>query len=112
MKEIKAIVQPHMVERVMEALHRLPHFAGATVGDCLGQGRGGGAGEAPSTESAFEFARKTKIEVFCDDAHADELVETIRGSAHTGRPGDGIIMVADLSLVLRIRTGERQEGAV
>lgn len=44
MKEIKAIIQPHMLTRVMDALHALPHFPGVTVSDCQGQGRGRGAG--------------------------------------------------------------------
>jgi nitrogen regulatory protein P-II 1 len=44
MKEIKAIIQPHMLGKVMDALHALPHFPGATVSDCQGQGRGRGTG--------------------------------------------------------------------
>jgi nitrogen regulatory protein PII len=38
MKEIKAIIQPHMLTKVMEALHALPHFPGITISDCRGQG--------------------------------------------------------------------------
>ena len=112
MKEIKAIIQPHLLDRVMDALRRQPHFGGATVGDCRDFGRGGGAGEPPSVEAPFDSTPKVKIEIFCDDAHVDSLVDIIRAAAHTGRPGDGIIMVADLPLVLRIRTGQRQEEAV
>ena len=112
MKEIKAIIHPHMLRHVLKALHALPHFNGLTISDCRGQGRGGGSNEAPPAEMVLDFAVKTKIELFCDDAHVEPLVETIRAAAHTGRPGDGIIMVADLPLVLRIRTGERQEAAV
>ena len=112
MKEIKAIIHPHMLRHVLKALHALPHFNGLTISDCKGQGRGGGAGEAPPSELVLDYAVKTKLEIFCDDEHAESLVETIRAAAYTGRPGDGIIMVADLPLVLRIRTGERQEAAV
>jgi nitrogen regulatory protein P-II 1 len=112
MKEIKAIIHPHMLLHVLKALHALPHFHGVTVSDCRGQGRGGGKGEALAAEQVLDFASKTKLEIFCDDEHVEHLVETIRAAAHTGRPGDGIIMVADLPLVVRIRTGERQERAV
>ena len=44
MKEIKAILQPHVLSRVIHALHELPHFPGLTVLDALGQGRGRGQG--------------------------------------------------------------------
>ena len=113
MKEIKAIIQPHMLTRVMDALHNLPHFPGATVSDCQGQGRGRGAGghfEA-SPDSIF-FAKKVKLELYCGDDVCDELVELIRRHAHTGNPGDGVILVAAADCVVRIRTGQRQEGAV
>ena len=46
MKEIKAIIQPHMVSKVVRALHELPHFPGLTLFDARGQGRGRAAGGA------------------------------------------------------------------
>ena len=57
MKEIKAIIQPHVLTRVMEALHSLPHFPGVTVNDCQGQGRGRGSGGSylPNEESPERF---------------------------------------------------------
>ncbi|MEX0745779.1 MAG: P-II family nitrogen regulator [Phycisphaeraceae bacterium] len=112
MKEIKAIIRPQVLQRVLEALHRLPHFNGASVSDCRGQGRGGGRAEPPAGEQVLDFADKTRLEIFCDDAHVEQLVETIRTHAHTGRPGDGVITVADLAVVMRIRTGERQDQAI
>lgn len=112
MKEIKAVIQPHMLQRVLEALHRLPHFPGATISDCRGQGRGGGQGDAPPAEQTLGLSDKVKLEIFCDNGYASELVHVIRQAAHTGRPGDGIIMIADLPRVVRIRTGEEQDEAV
>lgn len=113
MKEIKAILQPHTLTRVMEALHTLPHFPGVTVSDCQGQGRGRGRGGSyvPNQETIF-FEKKSKLEILCADALWAEIVEVIRRAAHTGNPGDGVIMVADLHRVVRIRTGEEQDEAV
>jgi nitrogen regulatory protein P-II 1 len=113
MKKIEAIIQPHLLHRVMQALHALRHFPGVTVSDCQGQGRGRGAGghyEA-TTDSVF-FKKMTKLELFCSEAGAAELVDTIRRAAHTGNPGDGLIAVADLSYVVRVRTGQEQDAAV
>lgn len=113
MKEIKAIIQPHMLERVMRALHEQPHFPGVTISDCQGQGRGKGTGgRYDSGRAGVFFSKKVKLEVFCDDAACDRLVNVIRDAAHSGNPGDGIIMVADLPRVVRIRTGQEQEEAV
>lgn len=113
MKEIKAVIQPHMLSKVMEALHALAHFPGVTVSDCQGQGRGRGTGgHFEATHDTVFFKKMTKLELFCADSLAGELVETIRRAAHTGNPGDGVIMVADLPRVVRIRTGEEADKAV
>jgi len=113
MKEIKAIIQPHMLSRVLEALHVLPHFPGVTVSDCQGQGRGRGeGGKFEASEATIYFAKKTKLELFCADAFCDEIVNLIQRAAHTGNAGDGVIMVADLPRVVRIHTGQEQNDAV
>lgn len=113
MKEIKAIIQPHMLTAVMEALHNLPHFPGVTVSKCQGQGRGQGAGGTfVATERTIFLSEMVKLEVFCADSICDELVDVIRRAAHTGNPGDGVIMVAELPRVVRIRTGQKQDDAV
>ncbi len=113
MKEIKAILQPHVLDRVLTALHGLSHFPGVTVSDCQGQGRGRGKGGAfRADEDTIFFSKKSKLEIFCADDVCDSLVDTIAKVAHTGNPGDGIIMIADLSRVVRIRTGQAQDEAV
>lgn len=113
MKEIKAVIQPHMLSRVMEALHAVPHFPGVTVSDCQGQGRGlGKGGQFEATNETVFFAKKVKLELFCADAVCDDLVEVIQVAARTGNAGDGVIMVVDLPRVVRIRTGQEQDDAV
>jgi nitrogen regulatory protein P-II 1 len=113
MKEIKAIIQPHMVSKVVRALHELPHFPGLTLLDALGQGRGRGAGGAfQVTEDNLDYQRKTVIEIVCTPELAGQIVEIIQRTAHTGHPGDGMILVTEIPEVIRIRTGEKQTHAV
>ena len=113
MKEIKAIIRPHMLTRVMEALHALPHFPGVTVSDCQGQGRGRGSGGGyEATEETIYFPKMAKLELFCEDTVCDGIVEVIRRAAHTGSTDDGVIAVIDLPRVISIRTSEEQEKAV
>lgn len=113
MKEIRAILQPHMLGKVMDALHSCAHFPGATISDCQGQGRGRGKGGhyEPTTETIF-FAKKVRLEIFCAHEACDHLVSVIQRAAHTGNPGDGIIAVADLTRTIRVRSGAEQDEAL
>ncbi len=113
MKEIKALIRPHMLLKVMEALHALAHFPGVTVSDCQGQGRGRGmGGRFEATEETIYFSKMTKLELFCADEVCDGIVDAMRKAAHTGLADDGLIAVMDLARVISIRTGEEQEKAV
>lgn len=113
MKQVKAIIQPHMTSRVVQALHEMPHFPGLTIFEVSGQGRGGGPDGIykPSIDDIFERKRRL-IEIVCSDDEAEKIAETIRQAAHTGRHGDGIIVITDIAQVIRIRTGEKHESAV
>lgn len=113
MKEIKAIIQRHMVGKVVRALHELPHFPGLTLTDARGQGRGRGAGGSYKiTEDDIEYHPKVLLEIVCADDVAAEITRIIQQTAHTGNKGDGIITVTHLAEVIRIRTGEQKESAV
>ena len=46
-----------------------------------------------------------------DDA-VDTVIEAVLASARTGKVGDGKIFVSPLEHVVRIRTGEEDEGAI
>lgn len=113
MKEIKAIIQPYIVSKVVRALHGVDHFPGFTLTDARGQGRGRGAGGSYKvTEDDIDYHRKVVLVVVCSDEVAATVTETIRNAAYTGNKGDGIILVSELTEVIRIRTGEAQNEAV
>ena len=113
MKEIQAIVKEALSQGVIEALHGLPHFPGLTLSPCRGQGRGKGRGGAwQATEDVLQAPQYVRFDIYCSDGQVDEIVGTLRNAAHTGLPGDGIIMVVDLPRVVRIRTGEEGDQAL
>lgn len=114
MKEIKAIIQPHMLDRVVSALRALPHFPGLTILDVIGQGRGRGKDHAyePSLDDILRTHKHKLIEIVCSDEMAPTIAEGICKAAHTGNSGDGIVTIANLERVVRIRSGEEQEQAV
>lgn len=108
MKQIIAIVQPHRLENIEQALHGLEHLPGFTVFPASGHSRGQGPHHAfASTEWNPDAHDRLVLLMFCADELAQKVVGAIRAAAHTGNPGDGLIAVSDLEDVLRIRSGER-----
>jgi len=113
MKQITAVLKPHRIQKVIEALEALPHFPGYTLLEGQGQGRGHGPGGRHQASLAdIEPPREMILLVVCTETSVSQIVETIRQAAHTGLPGDGIVWTVDLQQVTRIRSGETGEDAV
>lgn len=111
MKEIKAIVQPFMLIKVVSALHKIEGLPGITISETKGFGKSKGKKEN-GEEGIFEFVPKNKIEVVVPDKLVELVVNTIQENAHTGNPGDGKIFVAEVNSIVKIRTNERGEEAI
>ena len=112
MKKIEAIVRHFKLEDVKNALNQAG-LQGMTASEVRGFGRQRGHTEIyRGAEYVIEFVPKTKIEIAVDDALVEQVIEAITKSARTGKVGDGKIFVFDLSQVVRIRTGERDSGAI
>ena len=106
MKMISAIVKPHKLDDVREALTALG-VAGLTAIEVKGFGRQRGHTEIyRGAEYNIHFLPKIKIEVAVPDELAERAVEAICDAAVTGKIGDGKVFVVDLEQALRIRTGE------
>ncbi len=112
MKWIIAIIQPHQLDPVREALTAI-NVHGMTVTEVKGFGRQKGHTEIyRGAEYLINYLPKVKIEVAVESTMADSVVETIRSSSATGKIGDGKIFVIDLESAMRIRTGETQADAL
>ncbi len=112
MKKIEAIIKPHKLDEVKEALARVG-VQGMTVTEVRGFGRQKGHTEMyRGAEYEVTFVPKVKIEVLTTDAKAAAVVEAMLTAARTGQIGDGKIFVIPVEEALRIRTGERGEEAV
>ena len=108
MQLITAIIKPHMLDEVKDAL-KGKGVTGITVSEVKGFGRQGGHTETyRGTEYTIEFLPKVKVEVIIDDGDVDAVVDAISSAAQTGKIGDGKIWVSPVSRVVRIRT--REEG--
>ncbi|MGE4496495.1 MAG: P-II family nitrogen regulator [Deferribacterales bacterium] len=106
MKLIKAIIKPHMLEEVKEALAELG-ITGMTVYEVKGYGRQKGHNELyRGAEYRIDFVPKIMMEVVVSSDIAAKVVKTINDSAKTGKIGDGKIFVIPVEDSVRIRTGE------
>lgn len=107
MKKIEAIIKPHRLDEVKEALRALG-VAGLTAYEVKGFGRQNGHTEIyRGAEYTVDFVPKVKVEVVVDDALAVEAVEAIVTTARSGMIGDGKVFVYHCEDAVRIRTGER-----
>ena len=112
MKKIEAVIKPHKLDDVKEALSTLG-VAGLTAYEVKGFGRQKGHTEVyRGAEYQVDFVPKVKIEVVVDDDTAAAAEEAIVESARTGKIGDGKVFVYDCEGVVRIRTGERGPEAL
>jgi nitrogen regulatory protein PII len=112
MKKVEAIIRPFKLEDVKIALVNAG-IVGMTVSEVRGFGRQKGQVERyRGSEFTVEFLQKLKLEIVVDDDKVDTVVAAIQDAARTGEIGDGKIFVSTIDSVIRIRTGDRDSGAI
>jgi nitrogen regulatory protein P-II 1 len=103
---ITAIVKPHKLAEVKDALHQAG-VLGLTISEVKGFGRQGGHTETyRGAEYSIDFVPKVKVEVLVPATDAERIAEVVTRAAHTGKIGDGKIWVTAVLHTVRIRTGE------
>ena len=112
MKLITAIIKPHKLDEVREALSGIG-VQGITTTDVKGFGRQRGHTEMyRGAEYKVDFLPKLKLEIAVGDDQADKAIEAIRSAANANKIGDGKIFVVNLEQAVRIRTGESGTDAL
>ncbi|PYT15226.1 MAG: P-II family nitrogen regulator [Acidobacteria bacterium] len=112
MKKIEAIIQPHKLEEVKEALKAIG-IDGMTVIEVRGHGRQKGHKEIyRGMEYQVDLLPKIKLEMVVPGGRADEVIRTLVAAARTGKIGDGKVFVSDIADAIRIRNDDRGEGAL
>ena len=112
MKLITAIIKPHQLDEVKEALEAFG-VAGMTISEASGYGRQRGHSEVyRGAEYTVDFVPKVRVEVLIDDLDAGSVIDVVLKAAQTGRIGDGKIWSIPVDDVVRVRTGERGVDAL
>lgn len=112
MKKIEAIIQPHKLDEVKEALKNIG-VDGLTITEVRGHGRQKGHREVyRGMEYEVDLLPKVKIETVVPDARLQETAQIISHAARTGRIGDGKIFIYDVIDAIRIRNDDTGEAAL
>ncbi|MCJ1679885.1 P-II family nitrogen regulator [Streptomyces sp. APSN-46.1] len=112
MKLITAIVKPHRLDEIKDALQTFG-VQGLTVTEASGYGRQRGHTEVyRGAEYTVDLVPKIRIEVVVEDDAADDVMDVIVSAAHTGKIGDGKVWSVPVDSIIRVRTGERGAEAL
>jgi nitrogen regulatory protein P-II 1 len=112
MKKIEAIIQPHKLDDVKEALIGIG-VDGMTISEVRGHGRQKGHTETyRGAEYKVDLLPKVKLEMIVAAARASLVVETLSAAARSGKIGDGKIFVSSVDDAIRIRSGEHGEAVL
>jgi nitrogen regulatory protein PII len=106
MKLVTAIIKPHKLDEVKDAL-KAAGLHGMTIDEVKGFGRQGGKTEIyRGAEYVIDLIPKVKLETVVPDEIADQVADLI------GKIGDGKVWISTVDKIVRIRTGELGNDAV
>ncbi len=112
MKLVMAVIKPHRLDDVKDALRELG-VRGMTSVEAQGFGRQRGQTELyRGAEYQVDLVPKVQVEVVVDDAEVASVVDAIMANARTGKIGDGKIWVLPVEQIHRIRTEEMGPDAI
>ncbi|MBU2591268.1 MAG: P-II family nitrogen regulator [Nitrospinota bacterium] len=112
MKLIIALIQPHKLPDVKEALLEA-NIGKMTITNALGCGQQQGYTETyRGVIEEVHLLKKVRIEIAVNDDYVKPTLDAIIKGARTDNIGDGKIFVLDLVDCIRIRTGETGSDAI
>jgi nitrogen regulatory protein P-II 1 len=112
MKKIEAIIRPHKLDEIREALLQAG-LHGMTVTEVHGFGRQKGHAETyRGAEYKIDFVPKVKLEVVVPENLEQTAISIIIKHGQTGNVGDGKIFVSTIDEAIRIRTEESGDSVL
>jgi len=112
MKKLEAVIQPHKLEEVKDALTGVG-VEGITVSEVRGHGRQKGHTEVyRGHEYKIDLLPKVKLEMIVPAARVEQVIEVLSKAPRSGKIGDGKIFISSIEDAVRIRNGDRGEAAL
>lgn len=112
MKLIVAVIQPEKLTDVKQALFEA-NITKMTVSNVIGCGQQMGYTESyRGAVTEINLRKKVRIEVAVNDEFMNPAIDAIIKGARTGNIGDGKIFITDMYECIKVRTGEKGNGAI
>ena len=113
MKRVSATILSGKLSVVADAINDI--VGGFTVLE--GRGRGSGKRQTirlgrGTGSTLAEYNQVVTVFTLVPDADVTKVTDAIAGAAHTGKPGDGIIVVEDIANVTNISTKKSGDEAL
>jgi nitrogen regulatory protein P-II 1 len=103
MKRVQAVIRPERLDAVQ---HRLAEagFVGVMVYDVRGHGSDdqATAGEYRGVAFSMSVKHKLLVDVLLEDDEVSSAVAAIQAGGASGKPGDGLIFVADVAAIFPV----------
>jgi nitrogen regulatory protein P-II 1 len=99
MQEIRAYIKPFMLERLALSLMELDRFPGMSAMTIKGFGKD----RVTGVQEYDPFIEKVRIEIIAPDDQVEDIVAVILKEAHSGRVGDGKVLVSPVNRMYSIR---------
>ena len=112
MKKLEIIIKPEKLEDLKAILDE-SEVNGLNIVNIMGYGNQKGYKQTyRGSEYNVNLLPKIKVETVVAEDVAEKLIEMVVKEINTGNYGDGKIFISNIEDVVRVRTGERGEGAV
>lgn len=112
MKKLEIIIKPEKLEDLKGILEDCK-ANGIMISNIMGYGNQKGYKQMyRGTEYTVNLLPKVKVETVVCEEICEKIVERVVEEINTGNYGDGKIFIYDVQDAVRIRTGERGEGAL
>lgn len=112
MKEIKAYIRTHMLDKVIRSLEEAG-FTDMTVDDLRAVRRGLRDEDLDySLELAERYMNVAKLALVVRDSDVAAVTRIICERARTGQKGDGLVYVSPVENAISVRTGVSGDAAV
>ena len=106
MKEIRAIVRPHRLDRLRDALQAIPNFPGVTIHRAEGFTAPAALVKRTVKQELTDFSEKLMVCVLADDTMVETIRDTIVRVCSTSQVGDGVVWTVPIDTMHRVRNGE------
>ena len=112
MKKLEIIIKSERLEELKQILQECG-VTGLMITNIMGYGNQRGYTQVyRGTEFTVNLLPKLKVETVVSTDKVDQIVDKIISVVASGQPGDGKIFVYSVEDAIRIRTGEKGQGAL